>query len=385
MGIRNKRILLVVRPADGGIREHVLQLYYYLCKKTEKVVLAAPPDSYLYKEASAKGYPAVGLPLKDGLHFLHDRRAFSILLTAVKQFNIQLIHAHGFKAALIARLVAHLTRVPALVSIHSFPAWFLPLGGGKKWWCLAEKYLQRYTQRYITVSFALEEMLVGCGVSRNKITTVYNGIKIQKYAPLQGTQGDQAEIKVGMLGRLIGAKGPDLFLESMPRILRQHPGVRFVIAGDGPWQLKLRNMSRQLGLQGKVDFIGRPMSVSTLLHQLKVLVIPSRTEGLSITALEALAAQCPVVASKVGGIPEVVRHGQTGLLVAPEDTEALADAVIYLLDNPQYGQRLARAGRLLVEKQFTLDNMLKRIEQIYEEILQGIPQKKGVVVKFASR
>ena len=385
MGIRNKRLLMVVRPADGGIREHVLHLYRYLARGNE-VILAAPPASSLQEEARSQGFPAVDLPVKDGLHPFRDNRAIQALLAAAKQFNIQLIHAHGYKAALLARPVGRLTCTPVLVTVHNYPAWPSFLASGKRVWGLAEKYLQNYTQRYITVSCALEEMLVASGVNRQKITTIYNGINSKDFAPPDKGHVQQKKGKnVAMLGRLVGQKGPDLFLRALPPVIKRFPEASFEVAGDGPWKKKLITMTRKMSLQDKVTFVGRPLFVPTYLHQLDVLVIPSRSEGLCITALEALAAECPVVACRVGGIPEIVRHGQTGLLVPPEDPDRLADAVKFVLANPEYSQDLAHTGRLLVEKQFALHKMLKRTEKIYEEILQGITQKKGVVVKFASR
>jgi len=168
-----------------------------------------------------------------------------------------------------------------------------------------------------------------------------------------------------MVGRLGQEKGHQHLLKAATLV----PQATFVIAGEGPLRESLEAQAKQLGIDGRVKFLGHREDIQDLLAICDVFVLPSLSEGLPVSVLEAMAASKPVVASAVGGNKEVVIHGETGLLVPPADPTALATAIQSILSDPGFAARLAAAGNERVQKQFSAETMVGKITQIYDELI----------------
>jgi len=378
-----KKIVMISRPSTGGMQTHLKQLYTYFSERDE-VLLAIPRENGLSFNVTAKKQPVLYLPFQDGFHPLLDARSIKLLTAELTKFKADLIHAHGFKAGFLGRLAAARKKIPVVVTIHNYPAWHCsnPIINHVR--ALVEKNLQAYTKKYITVSKGLEEMLVSLGIDSKRIVTIYNGVPGKPFPEWFNLTRPPAEPPtVGFLGRLVEQKGPDVFLYAIPKIKKQIPNARFVLAGDGPWYEKLTALAKALGVQQDVQFQGSIRSPELFYRSLHVLVVPSRSEGLSITALEAMSSGCPVIASRTGGLMEVVLHGQTGLLFPPGNSDRLAQAVCYLLSNPQLEEKLKGAARERVAKLFCQEKMLRKTEKLYDDIIQGKDRGRGVVVPFA--
>ena len=167
------------------------------------------------------------------------------------------------------------------------------------------------------------------------------------------------------------------FLKAAVRVAPQFPEAHFVIAGDGPLRQELVALAEDLGLRDRVHFLGFRSDASALMGSLDVLVVPSLTEGSPLVTLEAMAAGVPVVASAVGGIPDQVRHGKEGLLVPPGDTGAMGDAIVALLRDPARARSLGEAGRRRATSEFSHAAMVRRIEDVYRDIL-GRPAPQSI-------
>ena len=164
-------------------------------------------------------------------------------------------------------------------------------------------------------------------------------------------------------------KGCDVFLQAAKLISAQRADVSFVIAGSGTLGADLRVHATSMGLASRVRFLGFVDPVAPVQKALDIVVIPSLSEAFGLSAIEALALQVPVVASRVGGLPEMIVDGQTGLLVPPDDPQAIVDAVYRLLDDPELGRRLATAGAQLVEERYTLERMVDGYLGVYQSIV----------------
>jgi glycosyltransferase involved in cell wall biosynthesis len=187
---------------------------------------------------------------------------------------------------------------------------------------------------------------------------------------LRASLGIPAEAKtIGVVARLIAYKGHRFFLQACQEIKRRHPRATFLLIGDGPEAGSLAALSRQLGLQEAVRFLGTRSDIPQLLSLLDVVALPSLEEGFPNVVLEAMAAGKPVVATRVGGTPEAVIHRETGLLVPPKDPRALADAILEVLDDPQRANAMGQAGCERVRKAFDLSRMVQEIEALYEELI----------------
>jgi glycogen synthase len=169
------------------------------------------------------------------------------------------------------------------------------------------------------------------------------------------------------LGRLVPVKGVDIALAAVARLVERFPEVHLTIAGDGHSRSDLERQAADLGLEGRVDFVGwvAPDDVARLIDDAAVLVMPSRSEGLPVAAVEVAARARPIVASRVGGLPEVVKHEMTGMLVEPEDAADLAEALAFLLEHPEDAARMGRAAQERVRDTLSLQRCADSFDDLY--------------------
>jgi glycosyltransferase involved in cell wall biosynthesis len=172
---------------------------------------------------------------------------------------------------------------------------------------------------------------------------------------------------VGLVGRLVPAKAPEVFLRALALAAARVPALRGLVVGDGPLRSELETEARRLGLEGRVVFAGVRQDVPELLPGLDALAFSSVREGLSMAMLEAMAAGVPVIATDVGGTPELITHGVTGLLVPPGRPESLADALVALLEDAAGAAAIRQAARRCVEDRFSLDRMTAAYQALYGE------------------
>jgi glycosyltransferase involved in cell wall biosynthesis len=228
--------------------------------------------------------------------------------------------------------------------------------------------------RLIAVSKSSERKLIDEGRATVPVSLIYNGVDLQRYdhqepcctLPEEYGMEPGSQI-VGVVARLEPEKGHPTLLEAWPGVLRAVPDAYLLIVGEGSRRDALEAQARQLRIAHRVVFTGRRDDVPAVTAALDVAVLPSYREAQGLTILEAMALSRPVVASNVGGIPEMVEDGVTGLLVPPHDAEALTAAIVRLLTDHPFADMLGRAGHDLVHDRFCIEQMVAAVESIYEE------------------
>lgn len=301
------------------------------------------------------------------------------LAQLIKQHNYNLIHTHGYAAGVFGRLAAIAAGRTALVhTVHNFlpalsPCWVY---GGK----LAEVWLSRYTNKIITVSDELAKSLLKTGIPPDKLVTIYNGIDAAKF---EGTDRGKARLllglapwerAVGTVARLIPAKGIDIFLRALSLVGKSVP-VRGFVIGDGPQRCQLQILADNLGLKGRVSFLGHRKDIPALLPGLDVFVLPSRQEGFGLSLLEAQWQGLPVIASDTGGLKEIINHGENGLLFTPGNIKELAARIEDLLFNEAYQEIIARKGQERARNRFSAEKMIKATVQVYRDSLTNTKER----------
>ena len=217
-----------------------------------------------------------------------------------------------------------------------------------------------------TVSSALAGVCASMNIPASRLHVIANSIDTEFFAP--PTNGERATA-ILFVGSLIRRKGVDTLIHAMPQVLAVHPGQRLVIIGEGPEEAALRSLSANLGIDGEVDFLGfqSQKSVRAWMQRAELFVLPSREEGQGVVLLEALACGTPVVASQVGGIPEVIIEG-IGVLVEPDNAPLLAQEIIGLLSDAAWRQQCSRAGRRYVEERYSPQTIGARYKALYEAV-----------------
>ncbi len=391
-------MLYVARPQSGGMLKHLRVLAAYFSAGWD-VSIAAPPTvlSQVYRDDGTLKY--FNLPLAGSTAPLRDITASLQLVKICRREKIDLLHAHGFKAAFVALAAAKICRVPLLVTVHNFLLHPEKSIFPAEYYHRALRIADPLVAGYITVSEALRRELAGRGIDPAKIIRIYNGINFHEFEPVKiiaGIPADRGDpksgnekglvysdiihgnilcpagdiLKVGTAGRLVSQKGIDIFVKAAGRIVSRYDRVCFYIAGEGPERSRLEFLRDLLGLQEKVFFLGDVKQMRSFLKDLDIFVLASRSEGLSIALLEAGCAGLPLIASATGGIPEIVRDGETGILVPAEDELSLAEAIIFLLEDSEKRKNLGDEAARDIRKRFNEDNMLIETEKVYNEVFK---------------
>jgi glycosyltransferase involved in cell wall biosynthesis len=270
----------------------------------------------------------------------------------------QLLHAQSPRMLRLANDLARRWRVPYVLTVHHLPSQSrLPID---RQWC------RRVIAANSTVA---AELSTHFGVPPTLVTEIPPGVEPccdpGRPAPL----GAGHVPVIGAAGPLESDKGLIWFLGAARRVLDEHRDVEFVIAGAGPEETNLRRLARELKLSAHVTFAPYVPDFQTPLRAMDVYCLPAVRQGLSATLLEAMALGLPIVASTVGGIDDVIDQELTGLLIPPQDLDALTTAFLRLLRNPSLAQRLGAAGRDLVARDFGVERMLDQTLAVYQEVL----------------
>jgi glycosyltransferase involved in cell wall biosynthesis len=230
----------------------------------------------------------------------------------------------------------------------------------------------RHARRVIAISRAVAQFVIDVeGIDSRKVVTVHYGLEPGSISPAQRALAraalgcSESGFVIGFVGRLIEQKGVDVLIDAFPAIRERHPQATLVIVGDGPLRERLRARAERLGLGASARFAGWVPQARSIMPACDLVAMPSRWEGFGLTALEAMACGLPLVASDVDALPEILRDQETGLLVPPDDSRALAAAINGLLDRPEWAAQLGGHGRERVLRFFSVERMAGATIDVY--------------------
>ena len=316
-----------------------------------------------------------------------DLRALMDLFCFLRQTPYHVVHTHNSKAGFIGRLAAVMARVPVIVhTVHGFsfheqePPWrrflFRNLERLASHWCHRMIFISQPL-----LDWALREHIVG----REKAVRIYSGIPLERFQPVHQEEKDRIRRKwelgredavIGVVSKLWEGKGHGILIWALKDLEREIRNVKLVIVGEGYLHDELVAMVNDLGLRDRVLFTGFQMDVSEIIGAFDVAVLPSFFEGMGRVILEAMAMAKPVVASRVGGIPDLLEDGRNGFLVQPGSVGDLAAAIKKLLQDKALAEKMGREGRKMIDDKFSADIMVRSIEKVYRELLT----RKGIHV-----
>ena len=372
------RVLQVVRPAAGGMKGHVLQLSAGLRTHGFECEIACPGDSELVHDALEANLTVHPVPIVGPLNPLRDPLAIVSLAEVIRERRPALVHAHGSKAGLIARMAVLLAgRVPTIVTVHN-QVLYGSISPLMRWvYVTMERRLARRTARIITVSEALRrEMVDVFGLDPALVTTVYNGLDLGPF--LAGSDRAKARerygipagaLAIGLAARFAPQKALDVLVEAAVPVLERHPDARLVLAGSGPLLEFVRTRARASSVRDRILFPGLETDMPGLLSALDIYASAAIAEGLGLGTIEAMAAGLPVVSTTAGGTPEVVEDAVTGVLVPPGKAAQLTEALLRLAKDPALRRRMGEAGRARALERFTEERMLEGTAEVYREVL----------------
>ena len=307
-------------------------------------------------------------------------KIFRELVREFKQSNIQIVHTHKYKDTILAAPAAKLCAIPHVVrTVHGLREPFQGLQALKM---SCYETIERTVRRscvdsIIAVSSQIESKYKSEGVV-SRVTCIRNGIDLDGKSILTDRWRTRKELGVdpetcliGTIGRLTPVKGIPYLLEAARMLLRHGANVKVLVVGEGSIRSALMAQTRDLGISENVVFSGHREDTNALLQALDIFALPSLSEGIPMALLEAMAASRAVVASRVGGVPEIVEDGSEGFLVEPMDVNGLTEKCLRLIQSPEMAQKMGQMARARVERDFSSENMAHQVALLYKELIES--------------
>lgn len=350
----------------GGQENRILKECIGLKKLGIRVIIACQPDSVLSKIAAKNSIEIEHLKIKTSF----TPSAIARLLNIIKHEKVNVICTHSGKDSMVGAIAGRLSSVkPAIVRMRHLA---LPITSKITYSLLPH--------RIITVSEYVRDYLVNKeGIQANKVISIPTGIDLEKFNPdtvqavskkTLGLSHDSAI--VGTIAILRRKKGHHTLLDAIPLVLKEFPRTNFLFVGDGPQRQNIEKRIEELGIADNVKLLGLRNDVPELLKIIDLFVLPTFEEALGTSFLEAMAMRKPVIGTRVGGIPEIVKDGISGILVEPENPIGLAAAIINLLNDKKQMEKIGNTGRKIVEENYSTEVMVNRTYTFYKSLVKEL-------------
>lgn len=378
-----------MEATGGGTKKHLELLACHLDPDAFDITVACPSarhpsygDESVLPALRAAGVCVRVIEMRRSVSPASDFTSIARLWSLIREQQFDIVHTHSSKAGILGRVAARLCvadGAPVVIhTAHGF--YFLGEQGFKRaFYQVVERLGGRLTDRLIAVSESERAAAVEHGiVPPERVTVIPNGIvpptrgascPDRRLGASLGVNSDRPV--VGTVSRFVPQKDPDTLLEAVARLAQAAPEAQFLWCGDGPLRAATESRAKTLGIADKIVFAGYRHDVAAILPLLDVFVIAPLFEGLPYTLLEAMAAGRPVVSTDVVGVRDVLEHGVTGVLVPTRNPDAIARAVLRLVQSPQTAQAMGEAGRALIAERFRLDTMIAETARVYREAYAG--------------
>jgi glycosyltransferase involved in cell wall biosynthesis len=348
-----------------GGEAQLLHLARGLARRGHRQWIVCRPGGPLLTRAAAAGLETHPLPMPSGWAIGSVFGLFRLL----RAHSADVLHMHTSHAGTLGGIAGTLagTRACILSRRVDFSVRGNPLRKLKYEWGI---------DRVVAVSEGIRRVLIDDGIRPGKISVVRSGIDLSAFDPNRSGNGFRKELGIdesvpliGTVGHFADHKGHRYLVEAAPSVLKRIPGARFVLVGEGALRPTVEAQAAGLNLKDELIFTGFRDDIPSILAALDLFVLPSHLEGLCTSLMDAMAMGKPVVATRTGGVPEVVDDGITGRLVPTKDPGALADGIVEVMRDPQIRRRMGRAGLARVRERFSAEAMVEGTEKIYREIL----------------
>ncbi len=378
------RILRVIARLNiGGPARHVILLSARIDPARYSTLLVtgheAPSEGNMSSLAKSVAVePRVVAGLGREISLWRDLLAWFRLYRLCVRYRPHIVHTHTAKAGVLGRLAARAAKVPVIVHTyhgHVFQGYFSPLK--TRLFLAIERWLGRSTQRLIAVSEAVCQDLLQLGIGTpESLVVIPLGLNLDPFLRCEDLRGQlRAELGlqpdtplVGIVARLVPIKAHEVFLKAAAKVCARFPQSRFLLVGDGERLAELQLLVERLGLRDRVLFLGWRQDLDRVLADLDLVVLTSRNEGSPVCLIEAMAAARPVVATRVGGVADVVDDGITGCLVDADKPEDVANAIVELLGDENRRRAMGEAARQRVPR-FGIDRLVSDMDRLYGNLL----------------
>lgn len=379
-----KVLQIIGSSGIGGAERAFYSLLKYLDKDKFKIYVACPADGPMFNNFRKYADEIKTFNFKNWA--LNPSTIFS-LKNYMEQKRIDIVHTHLYSADFMGIIAAKLARVPVnLVTVHGHnfsSTGQFDLRSVKNLFCsFIYRAIYMFCDKVITVCQALKYDLIkrlGLKVKEEKIKVIYNGVDLEEVS--EYSQVANQELKnisdnnlkfVGVIANFDKVKGHRILLKAIPQVLREVAEAKFLFVGDGEEKERLKQLAERFRIEDSIIFTGHSNNITEIISICKLIVLPSLMEGFPLIILEAMSLGKAVVATKVGGIPELVEEKENGMLVSPNDYEGLAKAIITLLKDEILASEMGRKGKEIVCSKFQAQKMAAETGKLYQALLSAV-------------
>jgi len=366
-----KRVILhlIDTTGPGGAETVFIQLADKLRESGNQSVVVIRGDGWVKDELERKGLSPLVIPSKGSfaIGFVKE------LILVIKKYKVDVIQSHLLGSNVYGAIAGLITGTPVVATYHGM----VDVNPNERFKWLKNTAMKWGIKHYVAVSQQLLNNIQNHNLLvPSRASVIYNGVELESYKLKKSDlirnnlELPQDAVLVGSLGNIRSAKAYHILIEAGAKLIPANPNIHFVIAGHKKESLmtKLENQLIELGLQDNFHFIGFSDNSAEFLSQMDYFVLSSSSEGFSISTIEAMATGLPVLVTKCGGPEEIVKPDITGIMVKPNDSKALAEGLIKLIDNPKLAVKLGLAGKKRVEEKFSLDKMLNSYNSLYDDL-----------------
>lgn len=374
MGRTTKLLLMIDEAGIGGGQMHVLLLARHLKQSEFDVTIATEANGYLVDEARRAGIRTMPIAISNAVRFGAARS----VARALRADTFDILHTHGGTAGFWGRSVSLALGLPR-VRLHTYHGlhYLHDRSSAARRYAFVDRRLLSSTARVVCVCEADRKKAIAARIAtEEKAVVIYNGIEAERF----NSQGQRAAVRSRFgagadtfvflcVGRLHKQKGHAYLIRAFAQAAKNNPHIRLWLAGDGDLRDELHRLAHETGTADQISFLGAGEHVPDLLAAADAFVLASLWEGQPLALLEAMAAAKPVIATAVDGVPEIVKDGESGLLVQPRDVPGLARALMLMVSDDPLRRRLEQGGHTRLTTEFTAQTMAHRTAQLYRSII----------------
>ena len=377
---RIKILLVIDGILFGGGARGFMQLANGLIGHGYKVFVACVPSGELAPLLKVVGIEVLPVNFKSK-NILGD---IYHLYGHLRTHTIDIVHSQGGRADFYARMAARMLKPKIkIMSTIQMPIKGYDVGAFRKGvYRFFDWFSERYVDRFIVVSEILRETLLSSyKIQPDKVIKIYNGIELDEYKQNgKEDRNQKSEARrefgitknvplIGAIGRMVWQKGFEYLIEAIPATIKTSPNAKILIVGDGPLRKSLEDLSEKLRVKDNVIFTGFRSDIREILAAIDILVIPSLLEGFPMVTLEAMAMAKAIIATRIDGVIEQITDGENGILVPPQDHDALTESILKFIQDKELSKRLGRLARKKVEQEFSVEKMVAETEKVYLSLL----------------
>lgn len=372
----------------GGATETVVSMAEGLIKKGYDVHIATGPhiasEGSMYETAKEKNIPVFTFKnLKRDINLIRDLKIIIELTNFIRKGKYDIVHTHSSKAGVVGRISARLAGTPAIVhTVHGLPFHRYQPELKKRLFVLIEKFSSLFCNKLVAVTDTIIKTMLVYGIGKpQKYVMIRSAFDIDIYK----TDGDlqrnrlrerfgikESDIVIGKIARLSPLKGHKYILNAFVEVTKKIPNAKLLIVGNGELEYDLKRLVEQNNIKDKVIFTGliTPEEIPGIIEIMDIVVHTSLLEGLARVLPQSIMMEKPVISFDLDGAHEVIKNGETGFLIKPEDEKELAEKIIYLCNNPSIRIKFGKAGKDFIGDQFCSSKMVEQIEKLYLEFFK---------------